>query len=108
MRNSIIFLSEHAVFTGSKNYFVVVLCVHFSNFCTETRRFELMPFSSVHRYLCSLHRCWQHRWNLYSKIYVANIGIYVTNIGIYVANIGIYVGNVQMKRATQEQQQSHL
>ncbi len=50
---------------------------------------EFMPFSSVHRYLCSLHRCWQHRSNLCSKIYVANIGI--------------YLGNVQMKRALVQQ-----
>ena len=51
----------------------------------QSKNYLFMPFSCVHRYLCSVHRCWQHRSNLCSKIYVANIGI--------------YVGNVQMKRA---------
>ncbi len=58
-------------------------------------------FSSEHRYLCRLHRRWQHRSNLCSKIYVANIGIYV-------ANIGINVGNVQMKRELVRTQVAHL
>ncbi len=34
---------------------------------------RIMPFSSVLRYRCSLHRRWQHSSNLCSKIYVANI-----------------------------------
>ena len=55
------------------------------------RPFELYI---VDIYAQSVRRCWQHRSNLCSKIYVGNIGIYV-------ASIDIYVGNVySMKRAS--------
>ena len=47
---------------------------------TLTVGYRHKPFSSGRRYLCSQHRCWQHRLNFCNKIYVANIGIYVVNV----------------------------